>query len=131
MGPRRESATNSAIDSEASILAYSLHFAFLSTCASAWFDHLQVDSPKVTPINSPVLYDSQTLSECQGPSGIRLHYRKIESQSDFAILFYRKRFCDISKHRKRFCDILKHRKRFCDVLKYRKISFAINGTRKI
>ena len=44
-------------------------FPALCLCASAWFDQLEVDSPKVTPINSPVLYDSQTLSECQGPSG--------------------------------------------------------------
>ena len=44
-------------------------FPAVCLCASAWFDQLEVFPPKVTPIKSPVLYDSQTLSECQGPSG--------------------------------------------------------------
>ena len=64
----RAQPTQRSILKRPSLLIASI-FPAMSTCASAWFDHLQVDSPKVTPIFSPVLYDSQTLCECQGPSG--------------------------------------------------------------
>ena len=64
----RAQPTQRSILKRPSLLIASI-FPAVSTCASAWFDHLQVDSPKVTPIKSPVLYDSQTLCECQGPSG--------------------------------------------------------------
>ena len=64
----RAQPTQRSILKRPSLLIASI-FPAMCLCASAWFDHLQVDSPKVTPIFSPVLYDSQTLCECQGPSG--------------------------------------------------------------